>query len=49
MVTGCLRAMKVAIFALGDKKVALVSYEKYGTLSMNDPLMSLQALFLLNQ
>ena len=26
--------MKVAIFALGDKKVVLVSYEKYGTLSM---------------
>ena len=26
--------MKVAIFARGDKRVALVSYEKYGTLSI---------------
>ena len=27
---------KVVIFAVGDKKVALVRYGKYGTLSIND-------------
>ena len=26
---------KIVIFALGDQKVVLVSYEKYGTLSIN--------------
>ena len=35
MVTVCLRMMEVAIFALGDQKVLLVSYEKYGTLSLH--------------
>ena len=34
-VTGYLKMMKVAIFALGDLKVALVNYLKFGTLSMN--------------
>ena len=33
-VTECLRMMKVAIFALRDYKVVLVSYEKSGTLSI---------------
>ena len=28
--TGYLRTMKVAIFAIGDQKVVLVSYEKMG-------------------
>ena len=35
MVTECLRTIKVTIFALGDKKVVLVSHEKYETLSIN--------------
>ena len=34
IVTGCLRTMKVAIFAFGDFKVVLVSNVKYGTLSI---------------
>ena len=34
LVTGCLIKMKVAIFALGDKEVFLVGYEKCGTLSI---------------
>ena len=32
MATGCLKVMKVAIFALGDSKDVLVNHEKYGTL-----------------
>ena len=32
MVKGCLRTMKVAIIALGDKKVVLLNYKKDGAL-----------------
>ena len=35
IVTGCLRTVKVAKFALGDYKVVLLNSEKYGTLSLN--------------
>ena len=44
MVTGCLKIMKVDIFALSDLQFISVSYEKYETLSIYNECESMNEL-----
>ena len=40
LAAGCQRTIKFAIFALGDEKVTFLNYEKYGTLSIPNFVVS---------